>query len=269
MNGAHRRASTRLVIACLACTVGLIACGSPAAAARPGTAETSSRAGLGIGPDGTATSHVLAGSGPGASSAASGPRPARAAAPTSASGFKVRDTVVPMAFPLPASAHYRYGDGWRAPRDGVVYAYNLIRGRTPVGTLLRAHDGQDLLVPNGTLVVSPFDGVVIDPAQRWKPWSPGRYGTVVAIESNEPASHGYVALLVHLSKMTVRPGDTVKRGQAIGRTGQTGNARGTAPHLHFEIRAPFKLRYGYGGLIRYLDVFDPVPSLRAADPRQP
>jgi len=188
-------------------------------------------------------------------------------APTSARGFKVRATVVPLAFPLPSTAAYRYGDAWRAPRDGIARRYNQIRGIAPDGSYLRAHDGIDLLVKNGTPVLAPFSGTVVDPARRWKPWDPGRYGKVVVIESDEPTSPGYLVVLAHLSKASAAIGDHVERGQLVGRTGQTGNAVGTKPHLHLELRAPFLIRYGYAGVIRRLDVFDAEPSIRAADPR--
>ena len=187
-------------------------------------------------------------------------------APTSATGFNPRTTVVPIGFPLPATARYVYGSGWRTPRDGVVYPYNQIRGVAANGTLLRAHDGVDVQVPIGTLVEAPFSGVVVDPRTIWKPWDPQRYGLVVAIRSTEPTSKGYYAILVHLSRQSVRVGQAVKRGQVVGRTGITGNAEGTIPHLHFELRAPFPIAFHYGGVLRYLDSFDPLPSLRAADP---
>lgn len=172
-----------------------------------------------------------------------------------------------MAFPLPATAAYRYADAWRAPRAGVTYPYEQIRGIAPDGSYLRAHDGLDLRVKLGTPVLATFSGTVIDPAKRWKPWDPGRYGKVVAIESDEPTSPGYVVLLAHLSTQAVKVGDHVERGHVVGRTGRTGNAAGTPPHLHLELRAPFRIRYGYAGVIRRLDVFDAEPSVRAADPR--
>jgi murein DD-endopeptidase MepM/ murein hydrolase activator NlpD len=114
------------------------------------------------------------------SSSAPGPTPpaagAAGAAPTSAAGFKVRATVVPMGFPLRATAGYRYGDGWRAPRVGIARWYNQIRGVVPDGSYLRAHDGLDLLVKLGSPVLAPFSGTVVDPAARWRPWDPSRYG---------------------------------------------------------------------------------------------
>jgi murein DD-endopeptidase MepM/ murein hydrolase activator NlpD len=137
---------------------------------------------------------------------------------------------------------------------------------TPSGGLLRAHDGVDLEVAIGTLVVAPFAGSVVDPGKVWKPWDPQRYGKVVVIRSTEAGSRGYYAILVHLSRQSVALGQVVKRGQIVGRTGITGNAEGTAPHLHFELRAPFKIEFHYAGVKRLLDVFDPLPSLQRADP---
>ena len=197
------------------------------------------------------------------SASASPPGPS---APTSADGFSLRHTVVPMGFPLPAKPAHKYGARFRAPRVGVVYPYEEARGRTAGGTLLRAHDGVDILVPIGAPVFATFDGVVVDPAARWKPWDPSRYGKVIAIRSGETASLGYFSIAAHLSKLAVHLGDTVKRGELVGWTGSTGNAAGTTPHLHFELRAPFLIRQTWNGVTRRLDVFDPYPSLLAADP---
>jgi murein DD-endopeptidase MepM/ murein hydrolase activator NlpD len=200
------------------------------------------------------------------SAAPSGPAPG--AAPTSATGFKLRGTVVPMGFPLPATSRYRYGAGWLVPRSGVAYGYNEVYGVSRSGALLRAHDGLDLMVAVGTPVLAPFDGVVVDPAARWHPWDRSRYGLAVVISSSEATSAGYLALSAHLSSLGVRVGDLVTRGQVLGLTGRTGNAAGTAPHLHFELRAPFLIPQRWGGLYRRLDSFDPAPSLRGADPNR-
>ena len=174
-----------------------------------------------------------------------------------------------MLFPLPSTARWRYAALWRTPRLGVVYPYNQIRGVTPGGTLLRAHDGVDVEVAIGTLVVAPFAGVVVDPATVWKPWDPQRYGKVIVVRSTEAASRGYYVILVHLSRQSVHVGQVVRRGRVVGRTGITGNAAGTVPHLHFELRAPFQIEFHYAGVKRFLDAFDPLPSLRAADPHLP
>ncbi len=250
------------------------ACGTPAPVlgaasglcTAPSAGATVSAAGslpAAASPSGSSGSSPSPASGPAASPSGA----PEVAAPTSARGFKVRATVVPLAFPLPSTATHSYGDAWRAPRDGVARSYNQIRGIAADGSYLRAHDGFDILVKNGTPVLAPFSGTIVDAATRWKPWDPGRYGNVVVIESDEPTSPGYVAILAHLSKTSVAIGDHVERGQVVGRTGQTGNAVGTKPHLHMELRAPFLIRYGYAGVIRRLDVFDAEPSIRAADPR--
>jgi murein DD-endopeptidase MepM/ murein hydrolase activator NlpD len=86
------------------------------------------------------------------------------------------------------------------------------------------------------------------------------------IRSTESTSLGYMAIAAHLSRRAVRVGDAVYRGQVVGWTGRTGNAAGTTPHLHFELRAPFRIAQTWSGIRRLLDVFDPLPSLLAADP---
>ena len=218
------------------------------------------------------TTSASAGTSPSSSAGSSGVAPSPStsggpsAAPTSANGFSLRHTVVPIAFPLPAKPPHKYGDRYRAPRVGVVYPYEEARGRSTSGTLLRAHDGVDIQVPIGTRVFASFDGVIVDPAQRWKPWDPSRYGRVIVIQSTESTSLGYFSIGAHLSKLAVRIGDTVTRGELVGWTGITGNAAGTIPHLHFELRAPFLIPRTWNGVTRRLDVFDPYPSLLAADP---
>lgn len=56
------------------------------------------------------------------------------------------------------------------------------------------------------------------------------YGNYVQIEH----SNGYTTFYAHLSKVYVKLGQTVKKGEAIGYMGDTGNSYGT--HIHFEIR---------------------------------
>jgi len=144
----------------------------------------------------------------------------------------------------------------------------MISGVSKSGALLRGHDGIDLQVPVGTAVLAPFSGTVIDPRLHWKPWDPSRYGKVVAIQSDEPTSVGYTVILVHLSLIGAPIGVHVTRGQVVGLTGITGDAAGTIPHLHLELRAPFLIRYVVKGVVRRVDSFDPRPSLLAVDPRR-
>ena len=204
-------------------------------------------------------------------SAASSPGPSQpTAAPTTAAGFKLRSTVVSIAFPLPPKPRHHYLDGWLVRRAGRVYPYEEARGRTASGALIRAHSGVDIAIPVGVRVLAAFSGVVVDPRTIWKPWDPSRYGRVVVIRSTEPTSSGYYAIAAHLSKVGVEIGEVVTRGQVVGLTGRTGNAV-SAPvaHLHFELRAPFLIDQRWGGVHRRLDAFDPKPSLLAADPAGP
>ena len=202
-------------------------------------------------------------------SAPASPSPAGGlVAPTSAEGFEIRKTAIDIAFPIRPSVRYRYADDFLVPRVGVTRRYNHARGVSASGRLLRAHDGIDMRAKLRTRLYAAFSGTVIDPTTRWTPWDPERYGNVVVIVSDEPSSLGYAALYAHLSSTRVEVGDHVDRGQWIGRLGQTGNAVGTPPHVHVELRAPFRIPVREGGRDRRIDAFDPYPSLVAADPKR-
>jgi len=86
------------------------------------------------------------------------------------------------------------------------------------------HYGVDISAPTGTPVYATADGVV-----RSTNYS-GTYGKIIKIDHG----YGYSTFYAHLSKMLVKPGDVVKRGQKIAEVGCTG--RSTASHLHYEIR---------------------------------
>ncbi len=58
----------------------------------------------------------------------------------------------------------------------------------------------------------------------------GSYGKYAVIEHED----GTRTLYAHLSKLLVKPGQKVKKGQAVGKMGSTGSSNGT--HLHFEVR---------------------------------
>lgn len=170
-----------------------------------------------------------------------------------------------MIFPLRPETNYHYRDNFRAVRTGPPDAHDHARLRSD-GTLVRLHDGIDIYARAGAPVVAPFSGVVIDPAERWAPWEQTRYGRTVVVISDEPASLGYAALMVHLERVWVDVGQHVSRGQVLGVLGETGNADGIEPQLHFELRAPFLLGWTEVGEERLVDAFNPYPSLIRADP---
>jgi murein DD-endopeptidase MepM/ murein hydrolase activator NlpD len=238
-----------------------------APAARPPAGSSPHAGSPGPTPGASSPRPTATGSPAAVGSSSPGSTPLRAA-PSSSRGFQLRRTVVPMHFPLPAQAAYRYISDFLVRRAGRPYAYNHILPVRRGGRPHRAHDGVDIRVPLGTRVLSPFDGIVVDPGRRWKPWVQARYGMTVVVVSEEATSRGYAALLAHLSRLNVAVGDRVKRGQLLGRTGRTGNAAGTPAHLHFELRAPFLLHVRQGPVVRTVDAFDPYPSLVAADARR-
>lgn len=88
----------------------------------------------------------------------------------------------------------------------------------------RMHHGLDVAVVVGTPVRAAAAGVV-----TFSGWN-GGYGNLVTIDHGNKIETRYA----HLSRMVVRPGQHVKRGEIIAYSGNTGNS--TGPHLHFEIR---------------------------------
>jgi len=87
------------------------------------------------------------------------------------------------------------------------------------------HTGNDYATPIGTPVTVAYgDGVVSQVDIN------ADYGTSVLIDHAD----GTQTLYAHLSERSVKVGDTVKLGQRIGKSGDSGNAGG--PHLHFEMR---------------------------------
>ncbi len=87
------------------------------------------------------------------------------------------------------------------------------------------NDGINIAVPEGTPVKAAEDGTIAYAGNELK-----GFGNLVLIRH----ANGYVSAYAHASELLVKRGDTVKRGQIIGRSGQTGNV--TSPQLHFEIR---------------------------------
>ena len=87
------------------------------------------------------------------------------------------------------------------------------------------NDGINLAVPEGTPVKAADDGVVAYAGNELK-----GYGNLVLVRH----SNGFVTAYAHASEIMVKRGDSVKRGQVIAKSGQTGNV--ASPQLHFEIR---------------------------------
>lgn len=95
----------------------------------------------------------------------------------------------------------------------------------PVLKVYRMHEGIDIANDVGTNVYAAADGVV-----RYAGRTEGGYGAVVDIDHG----YGYSTLYAHLSHPLVRPGQAVKRGELIAKSGRSGLVSG--PHLHYEVR---------------------------------
>ncbi len=104
-----------------------------------------------------------------------------------------------------------------------------VRGKVITGygakTNGKSNDGINVAVPEGTPVKAAEDGVVAYSGNELK-----GYGNLVLVRH----SNGYVTAYAHASELLVKRGDTIKRGQVIAKSGQSGEVG--SPQLHFEIR---------------------------------
>jgi murein DD-endopeptidase MepM/ murein hydrolase activator NlpD len=105
----------------------------------------------------------------------------------------------------------------------------------------KMHEGMDFTARTGTPIYATGDGVV----KRADNGLSG-YGNHIQINHG----YGYLTLYAHLSKIKVRPGQRVKRGDIIGFVGSTG--RSEAPHLHYEVHKGGKpvnpINFYYGNI---------------------
>lgn len=106
----------------------------------------------------------------------------------------------------PVQGRHQFSDGWGQPREAG-----------------RRHEGIDLFAARGTPVVASVAGTMTH-------GSGARAGQAYYLRGDDGVTY-YGA---HLD--TVAPPGRVERGAPVGTVGSTGNAKGTTPHLHFEIK---------------------------------
>jgi murein DD-endopeptidase MepM/ murein hydrolase activator NlpD len=94
----------------------------------------------------------------------------------------------------------------------------------PFTRAMAMHTGIDFRAPSGAPVRATGAGKVIEAGRA------GGYGNMVEIDHG----HGLTTRYAHLSSINVEAGDTVAKGDVVGRVGSTG--RSTGPHLHYETR---------------------------------
>lgn len=93
----------------------------------------------------------------------------------------------------------------------------------PILKIWRPHNGLDFTAKTGTPIYATGDGVVTYAGRG------SGFGLHVKIDHG----YGYETVYAHMSKMAVKKGQKVKRGQVIGYVGSTGLS--TGPHLHYEV----------------------------------
>ena len=109
--------------------------------------------------------------------------------------------------------------------------------RDPFDGTPKFHSGIDISVNEGTKVRAARDGRVI-----FSGWKDG-YGNTVIMRHED----GYITVYAHNLRNTIEEGKSVKQGETVALSGQTGAVTGA--HLHFEIR-------------KYLTLLDPLRFLR-------
>lgn len=111
-----------------------------------------------------------------------------------------------------------------SPSNGHLSSLFSRNRRHPVLRITRPHKGIDITAPVGEPILAPANGRVTFSGVR-----SGGYGKTVEIDHG----YGYVTRFAHASRLLVRKGDRVERGQVIAEVGATGLTSG--PHLHYEV----------------------------------
>ena len=117
-----------------------------------------------------------------------------------------------LAVPVAGVRVRQVSDSWHAPRSGG-----------------RQHEGQDIFAPRGTPVLSATEGYVVRVGES------ALGGNVVFVAGAGGRNYYYAHLDSHAPGLAA--GDRVTRQTVLGYVGTTGNAAGTAPHLHFGVYA--------------------------------
>ncbi len=137
--------------------------------------------------------------------------------------------------------HLDFLDDIKFPVDNIKsHFYDDWKERRGGGS--RLHEGLDVRAPKGAKIVAVADGIINTVAFSE---SSGYY---IAIDH----MNGWLSLYVHLNDDIIgddnaggsasafakeyKRGDRVQRGEVIGFVGNSGNAEGTVPHLHFELK---------------------------------
>jgi murein DD-endopeptidase MepM/ murein hydrolase activator NlpD len=125
-------------------------------------------------------------------------------------GISLEKAFLKVVGPFPVAGLAWWTDDWHACRDGCS----------------RLHKGLDIFAPYGTPLVAAADGYISQKVNA------GLAGLGLEITD----AHGIQYFYAHLSAFEpgIEAGTQVEVGQVVGYVGDSGNARGTIPHVHFE-----------------------------------
>jgi murein DD-endopeptidase MepM/ murein hydrolase activator NlpD len=131
-------------------------------------------------------------------------------------------------------------------------SFGKVRNWSPAQhAFTKFHQGWDLEAPVGTPCRAIADGVI-----EYVGVHP-QFGNQVILRFSKTGNRFqsipgdvFFAHYAHLSAVLVKAGQEVRAGDTIALTGVSGNASGTAPHLHFEIRNTSNPNPGLGGVGR-------------------
>ena len=133
---------------------------------------------------------------------------------------------------------------------------------------LLGHEGIDYATPTGTKILCPFEeGIILRDNDDFKNSNYGNY--IVVWDKRQKCAVWFC----HLSANDVGNGHIVKRGQVLGRTGNSGNSSG--PHLHFNLVETdsngnrLNMNNGYQGFISPLDNIQWISGTPINSPTQP
>lgn len=136
----------------------------------------------------------------------------------------IKEEIVMEAVPKIVEKGTKIPPSYIKPISGGRLSSSFGRRSAPTKGASTYHKGVDWAVPRGTAVYASSGGTVYKAG-----WGSG-YGYVVYIKHPDGRETRYA----HLNKVLVSAGQTVKQGQKIALSGNTG--RSTGPHLHFELR---------------------------------
>ena len=139
--------------------------------------------------------------------------------------YKLKEDKKLEVFPIDGGYNIGYDKNWdnfSNPRSTANSDFSKKSTHAGAGGHPKGHFGIDIFGKRGTPILAPVDGVVkLDFGN----------GNTVIIKDKD----GYSHWLGHLDSILVKNGQSVNSGTKVGTLGDTGNAKGTAPHLHYNV----------------------------------